>query len=402
MAFSSVKIAALAGAKSLCSKFGIQKKLVKSQCQLLRQFHASSVVCYPAHDAKFEDAKNRLNSLKEDPGNETKLKIYALFKQATQGKCNAPKPSMMDLVGKAKWSAWNSLGDMSQDDAQLAYIALVDSLAGQEETERAEQQANQGPGEQYEGMTITRENKIFHIRLNRPKKKNAITWQMYKDIGKALKEAGSSDEYSIACITGTGDFYCSGNDLSNFTNVTPEQIPAMAKNGREVLEEFVEAFIDFPKPLIALINGPAVGISVTTLGLCDAVYCTDAATFHTPFSNLGQSPEACSSYTFPKIMGYAKANEMLLFNRKITAAEAKDRGLVSDIFPDHSFQAETTKLMEQYASFPPQSMRYSKVLNRSPELATLKAVNKAECELLEERWQSQECIKAIMAFFSRK
>ena len=65
-----------------------------------------------------------------------------------------------------------------QDEAQLAYIAIVDGLAGQEEAELAENKANQGPGEQYEGMTITRENKIFHLRLNRPKKKNAITWQV--------------------------------------------------------------------------------------------------------------------------------------------------------------------------------------------------------------------------------
>merc|ERR1719334_2634512 len=67
-----------------------------------------------AHDAEFAQAKERLNTLKEDPGNLTKLQIYALFKQATTGKCNVKKPGMMDFVGKAKWEAWNSLGDMSQ------------------------------------------------------------------------------------------------------------------------------------------------------------------------------------------------------------------------------------------------------------------------------------------------
>ncbi|XP_059178229.1 enoyl-CoA delta isomerase 2-like [Physella acuta] len=365
-----------------------------------RLIHTTSSCLRPAHDKDFEKAKERLNKLKEEPGNDVKLKIYGLFKQATQGKCNVPKPGMMDLVGKAKWSAWNELGSMSQDDAQKAYINLVDQLAKDEGSEAVEEV--KGPGVQYEGLKITRENKIFHIQLNRPKKKNAITWQMYKDIGLALKEAAKDDAYSIAVITGAGDFYCSGNDLSNFANVTPDKIAEMANKGKEVLLEFVDAFIEFPKPIIALVNGPAVGISVTTLALCDVVYATDLATFHTPFSQLGQSPEACSSYTFPKIMGYAKASELLLFNKKITAYEAKERNLIADVFPNDVFLKETTSRIQEFAKCAPQSIRLSKVLNRSSELQLLKKVNKEECELLEERWQSKECTDAILAFFTRK
>jgi peroxisomal 3,2-trans-enoyl-CoA isomerase len=101
-------------------------------------------------------------------------------------------------------------------------------------------------------------------------------------------------------------------------------------------------------------------------------------------------------------MGYAKANELLLFNRKITAAEAKERNLVSDVFGHDTFQTEAANRVQQYSKFPPQSLRISKVLNRSSELQTLKAVNHHECEILEERWQSKECMNALVAFFSRK
>ena len=75
-----------------------------------------------------------------------------------------------------------------------------------------------------------------------------------------------------------------------------------------MIRKFVCAFIDFPKPIVAAVNGPAIGVSVTLLGLVDIVYASDLATFHTPFMSLGQSPEACSSYLFPKIMGQAKVS----------------------------------------------------------------------------------------------
>ncbi|KAK7505696.1 hypothetical protein BaRGS_00002967 [Batillaria attramentaria] len=329
----------------------------------------------PAHDAAFDAAKERLNTLKEEPGNDVKLKIYALFKQATKGKCNVPKPGALDFVGKAKWEAWNSLGAMSQDDAQKEYIDLVNGLAGAESPASSD---STGPEDRFQGLKVTKTNKVFRIQLNRPNKKNALTWQMYNDIGTALGEAAQDKDVSVAVVTGSGDYYCSGNDLSNFTQVKPDEIGKMALTARGVLLNFVNSIIDFPKPLIALVNGPAVGVSVTVLGLFDAVYCTDKATFHTPFSQLGQSPEGCSSYIFPKIMGNAKAGELLLFNKKITAQEAFDRNLVS------------------------QSLQFSKTLNRNAERELLHRVNEAECELLVERWQSQECINAIMAFFSRK
>lgn len=114
----------------------------------------------------------------------------------------------------------------------------------------------------------------------------------------------------------------------------------------------MDRFIDFPKPLIAVVNGPAVGISVTLLGLFDVVYASDRATFHTPFSHLGQSPEGCSSYIFPKMMGPSKAAEMLIFGKKLTAREALAQGLVTAVFPDDTFQKEVWARLKAYAKLP--------------------------------------------------
>ncbi|NXX45416.1 ECI2 isomerase, partial [Tricholaema leucomelas] len=350
----------------------------------------------------FEKAQEQLKLLKNDPGNETKLKLYALFKQATEGPCNAPKPSMLDFVKKAKWDAWNSLGSLSQDDARQKYAELVSSLVSAEPAnQKKDASPEEGKHDGYETLLVTSKNNITKIMFNRPDRKNAISHKMYREIMKALEEAGKDDS-TIAVITGNGDYYSSGNDLNNFANVQPGEVEKMAEDAAVLLKEFVDHFIDFPKPLIAMVNGPAVGISVTVLGLCDVVYASDTATFHTPFSHLGQSPEGCSSYLFPKIMGVAKANEMLLFNKKLTAAEACAQGLVTEVFPNRTFQKEVWARLETFSRLPKNSLAVSKQLLRSLEKEKLHEVNKRECETLRERWVSDECVNAIVSFFQRK
>ncbi|KAG1929298.1 enoyl-CoA delta isomerase [Pimephales promelas] len=260
------------------------------------QLHSTaSVMAASVED--FNRAKEKLGTLKEDPGNQVKLKIYALFKQATQGPCNTPKPGMLDFVNKAKWDAWKSLGSVSQEEARQQYVDLIESLVGSEAPAVAAQTT--GSSKAFQTLLVTTEDNITPIRLNRPGKKNAITAEI-------LSHPPLSDS------KGNGDYYCSGNDLNNFTKIPEGGVQDLAKQSGELLKRYVKAYIDFPKPLIGVINGPAVGVSVTLLGLFDVVYATDRATFHTPaFSQLGQSPEGCSSYLFPKIMGTAKREKKL-------------------------------------------------------------------------------------------
>ncbi|XP_026218087.1 enoyl-CoA delta isomerase 2, mitochondrial [Anabas testudineus] len=351
---------------------------------------------------QFEQAKNKLSTLKKDPGNEVKLKIYALFKQATQGPCNTPKPGMLDFVNKAKWDAWKSLGSISEEEARQQYCDLIGSLVEAEGGSSAQVAAQPAGSETtFKTLLVTTEDNITTIKLNRPDKKNAITTDMYNEIVAALEQAAKDDSV-ITVFTGAGDFYCSGNDLNNFTKIPEGGVQDMARRAGDLLRTYVKAYIDFPKPLVAVVNGPAVGISVTVLGLFDLVYATDGATFHTPFSQLGQSAEGCSSYTFPKIMGTAKASEMLLFNKKLTAVQACELGLVTEVFPDSSFQSEVWTRLRAYAKLPPNSLALSKQLIRSMEKERLYAVNDAEVERLIERWTSDECFNAIMSFFQGK
>ncbi|XP_039198682.1 enoyl-CoA delta isomerase 2 [Crotalus tigris] len=347
----------------------------------------------------FEKAKEQVNLLQDEPSDDIKLKLYGLYKQATVGPCNIPKPSILDFINKAKWDAWNSLGSMTQDSARQSYIELVSSLVPAEPSPVSE--IPPGSKSIYETLEVTSKDNITKIVLNRPKKKNAINVKMYNEIMQALEEAANDDSV-LTVLTGNGDYYCSGNDLNNFAQVSPAGLEESAKNSGAMLKKFVEHFIDFPKPLIAVVNGPAVGISVTLLGLFDIVYASDRATFFTPFSNLGQSPEGCSSYTFPKIMGVTKATEMLLFNKKLTAAEACSQGLVTEVFPDSTFQKEVWARLKAYVNLPKKTLAVSKQLMRNMEKEKLYEVNSQECECLIERWLSEECMNAVMSFMQKK
>ncbi|KAJ8337107.1 hypothetical protein SKAU_G00383270 [Synaphobranchus kaupii] len=252
----------------------------------------------------------------------------------------------------------------------------------------------------FKTLVVTTEDNITTIRYNRPHKKNAISYVMYLEIVKALELAGK-DESVIAVITGTGDYYCSGNDLTNATKAMEHGLEKV-KNMNFLFRDFVRAFIDFPKPLIAVVNGHAVGAAVTVLGLADMVYATERATFHTPFTKLGLCPEGCSSYIFPKIMGPAKASEMLIFGKKLSATEACLRGLVTEVFPDSTFQTEVWKRLKAYAQLPRDSLALSKQLIRSVEKEKLHAVNDRECEQVAERTTSEECLNAVSSFFQAR
>ncbi|XP_011229357.2 enoyl-CoA delta isomerase 2, mitochondrial isoform X1 [Ailuropoda melanoleuca] len=371
-----------------------------SSLQVPAQLHMSKTAM-GASQKDFESAMNQVKLLEKDPGNEVKLKLYALYKQATEGPCSTPKPGVFDLINKAKWDAWNALGNLPKETARQNYVDLVSGLSSSSDS--SSQVKPEADREQagYETLVMTSEDGITKIMLNRPTKMNALTTQMYQEIMLAL-EAASKDDSTITVLTGNGSYFSSGNDLTNFTHISPDEIEEKARRGAILLRDFVGCFIDFPKPLVAAVNGPAVGISVTILRLFDLVYASDRATFHTPFSHLGQTPEGCSSYTFPKLMGPGKAAEMLIFGKKLTAAEACAQGLVTEVFPDSTFQKEVWTRLKAYSKLPRNALRISKQMIRNHEKEKLHATNAEESRILQERWLSDECMNAIMNFLSRK
>lgn len=213
-------------------------------------------------------------------------------------------------------------------------------------------------------------------------------------------QAANDSTVTAVAITGAGAFYSSGNDLSAFFKSDDPLV--MLQKSKPILRQLIRAFYTFPKLLICVVNGPCIGIAATTAFLCDVIYVSDTAYFHTPFTALGLCAEGCASYTFPRILGKSKASEMLMLNHKLTADEAYRLGAVSEIVKNVDLETKLWPRIEQFAQLSTESLQVTKKLMQKFEISKLDAVCDAELDELYQRFGSEAFTDAIVAFMTRK
>ena len=240
-------------------------------------------------------------------------------------------------------------------------------------------------------LLVSTQDGVTHLRLNRPEKKNAINKAMYIALNLALREA--MDDFSVRAvvISGEGGTFTAGNDIFDFANDIPADDSAPGF-------QFIKALHNFTKPLIAAVEGNAVGIGTTMLLHCDAVYSTPDAKFSMPFVNLGVVPEAGSSLLFPRLVGHVRASEILLTGRSFLGEEAHQMGLVNKLSSNPISDALSTAA--RIAEQPPNSVINTKALIKSAHHASVEAVMNAEGELFRMALQSEEAQSAFMKFLS--
>ncbi|WP_137699905.1 enoyl-CoA hydratase [Marimonas lutisalis] len=208
-----------------------------------------------------------------------------------------------------------------------------------------------------ENIVITREERVVTLTISRVEKKNALTQEMYGALADALEAYGESDEDRALIITGAGDMFTAGNDLTDFAEGDREaEVPPVWR--------FLNAIRDCPKPVIAAVNGPGIGVGMTMLLHCDLVYAGQSATLSVPFVKLGLVPEAGSSVLLPAAVGMAVANDMLLAGRVLSAEEAERFGLVARVFPDGDLMDAVQGIAQGVATSAPVAMKLSKGLIR--------------------------------------
>lgn len=212
-------------------------------------------------------------------------------------------------------------------------------------------------------IDVRHDDGVLVVSINRPAKKNALTAAMYADLAQAVASGQADPRVKVLLLRGEGGNFTSGNDIGLFLNqATPEPMASPAT-------PFIQAIVALDKPLVACVQGHAVGIGATVLLHCDCVVASDDARIRFPFVDLGLCPEFASTLVLQQRVGLAKASEWLLLGAPIPASEAHLAGLVNRVVPHDVVEDEARSIARTLASKPQQALRATRALIRHGAVA---------------------------------
>lgn len=247
-------------------------------------------------------------------------------------------------------------------------------------------------------LIVTDEDATRVITLRRPEKKNALTQDMYLAMSEAINSA--QDNAAIRCIviTGGSGVFTAGNDLEDFLkDGTASADKPRASNAIK----FLHALANNAKPIVAAVDGIAIGVGTTMLFHCDYVLASTSATFSTPFIHLGLVPEGASSLLAPRTMGHQRAFAMLVMGRTVSAEEAREAGFVNTVVATGHTETEARKVAREICALPAEAVALSRKLLKPPPEEIIQRINQ-ESALFGERMRSDEAVNAFKRFFARK
>jgi enoyl-CoA hydratase/carnithine racemase len=243
-------------------------------------------------------------------------------------------------------------------------------------------------------LTETRD-RVLRIEIARPDKKNALTQEMYKAMADALAAADGDPAVRVVLIHGARGCFTAGNDLKDFLERPPHSETSPT-------HRFLRGIATFGKPLLAAVNGPAVGIGTTMLLHCDLVYAAPGARFQLPFVPLGLVPEAGSSFLLPYIAGYQRAAELLLLGQPFDADRAYAAGFITAVVPEAELLERARAGALAIAALPPEALRATKALIKGRFAKRVSEAMADEGKVFSERLTSPEAREAMTAFFEKR
>lgn len=253
----------------------------------------------------------------------------------------------------------------------------------------------------YRDIVVKKQDGFTHILLStKSSENNTLNPEVMKEIQSAMATA-ASDDSKLVLLGAVGSVFCCGLDFLYFIRRLTDDRKKESIKMAETIRTFVNTFIQFRKPIVAAVNGPALGLGAAILPLCDVVWANEKAWFQTPYTSYGQTPDACSSFTFPRIMGPASANELLLSGRKLTAQEACAKGLVSQVLWPGTFNQEVMLRIKELVTVDLLVLRESKALLRNSSRSALEQTNERECEVLKRVWGSSQGTDSILQHLQR-
>lgn len=244
-------------------------------------------------------------------------------------------------------------------------------------------------------ILVAQENTILRIQFNRPERKNALSLAMYTALADILNSATVDEQIRVVVLSGVNECFTSGNDLLDFMNE-----PNIHDNHPVV--RFMGALRNCAKPVVAIVQGHAVGIGTTLLLHCDLVYAAHDARLQLPFVNLGLAPEYASSYLVPRLVGQQKAAELLLLGEVFSGVDAEKMGFVNASLPAAELLAFAESKINRLASQPPAAARRAKMLLKKTQTQGVEAALAAEFVAFAEGLNSDECKESVTAFFEKR
>ena len=236
---------------------------------------------------------------------------------------------------------------------------------------------------------------VLRVQLNRPAKKNAMTSSMYVTLAEIFTDAAKNEQTRVVLWHGAGDSFCAGNDIEDFLKNPPG--PGDSPQAR-----LMNALVDFDKPIVAAVQGAAIGGGTTMLTHCDFVYAGESAKFRMPFIDLAVLPEFGSSCSIPAMMGHIRAAELILLGLPFDARRAVELGFVNQVVSDQNLLATTSETARKLAAKPAGALQASKRLMKRSFRGQIKAAMKAENEAFSAQVRSEDAREAFAAFLQKR
>jgi 2-(1,2-epoxy-1,2-dihydrophenyl)acetyl-CoA isomerase len=246
-------------------------------------------------------------------------------------------------------------------------------------------------------VETAREGAVLTITLNRPDVLNALNAATLKQLGAALKDARADDVRAVV-ITGAGRGFCVGQDLTEFR----ESAGDIGTRLRGNYHPDIKAIRALEKPVIAAVNGAAAGAGLSLACACDLRIASDQATFVPAFVNIGLVPDSGGTFFVTRLVGQARAFEWLCSGRRLTAAEAQQWGVVSEVVDADALAARAAEVASQLAALPTRAIGMTKRLLDRAATATLDDQLEWEAQLQTAATQTEDFHEGVAAFLEKR
>ena len=254
----------------------------------------------------------------------------------------------------------------------------------------------------YETVIWEQSGSVGRLTLNRPETLNAWTAEFGRELGQVIEQEAADESVRAVVVTGAGRGFSSGADLKAGFDPAEDGMPDIRKELHDIYHPVIASVRDLPKPVVAAVNGPAVGIGCSLALACDLVMAAESAFFGLAFVNIGLMPDGGSTAFVPPAIGKARAFQMALLGERVPAAQALDWGLVNWVYPDDRLMAEADVLVSRLAAGPTRSYASSKrALNRFI-YGDLDAQLQLEAELQHALARTRDFFEGTAAFVEKR